>query len=74
MDLGFPGSSDGKEFTCNAGDLCLIPEWEDPLEKGEGNGQYSGMENSIGRGAWHATVHGVTKSQTQLSDFHFHYL
>jgi len=34
MDLGFPGSSDGKEFTCNAGDLCLIPEWEDPLEKG----------------------------------------
>ena len=34
MYLGFPGSADDKEFTCNAGDLCLIPEWEDPLEKG----------------------------------------
>ena len=34
MDLGFPGSSEGKEFTYNAGNLCLIPEWEDPLEKG----------------------------------------
>ena len=38
---------------------------------GEGNGtplQYSCLENSMGRGAWWATVHGVTKSQTQLSD------
>ena len=31
--LGFPGNSDGKELACNAGDLGLIPEWEDPLEK-----------------------------------------
>ena len=30
---GFPGDSDGKEFTCNAGDLGSIPGWEDPLEK-----------------------------------------
>ena len=48
---------------------------------GEGNGnplQYSCLENSMGRGAWWATVHGVAKSQTQLSDFpftfHFHAL
>ena len=42
---------------------------------GEGNGyllQYSCLENPMDRGAWWATVHGVAKSQTQLSDFHFH--
>ena len=41
---------------------------------GEGNGyplQYSGLENSMDRGAWQATFHGVTKSWTWLSDFHF---
>ena len=41
---------------------------------GEGNGnptQYSGLQNSMDRGSWQATVHGVSKSQTQLSDFHF---
>ena len=42
---------------------------------GEGHGdplQYSGLENPMDRGAWWAvTVHGVTKSWTQLSDFHF---
>ena len=41
---------------------------------GEGNGtplQFSGLENPMGRGAWHAAVHGVTKSQTQLSNFTF---
>ena len=32
--LGFPGGSDGKESTCNAGDLGLILGWEDPLEMG----------------------------------------
>ena len=39
----------------------------------EGNGspfRYSCLENPIDRGAWHATVHGVTKSQTQLSTHH----
>ena len=38
---------------------------------GEGHGyplQYSGLENSMDRGAWQATVHGVAKSQTRLSD------
>ena len=41
---------------------------------GEGNGsplQYSCLENSMDRGTWQATVHGVTKSRTPLNDFHF---
>ena len=43
--------------------------WEDPLENGNGYPlQYSDLENSMDRGAWQGyTVHGVTKSQTQLS-------
>ena len=51
------------------------------LFSGEGNGtplQYSCLENPMDRGAWWAAVHGVTKSQTRLSDFifsfHFHAL
>ena len=61
--MGFPGISDGEESTCNAGDLSLIPELE--RSPGEWNGnplQYSCLENCIDRGAWQATVHGVTKS------------
>ena len=44
--------------------------WEDPLEKGKATHftQYSCLENSKDRGAWRATVHGVTKSQTPLTD------
>ena len=42
---------------------------EDPLEKGNGNPlQSSCLKNSMDRGAWWATVHGVAKCQTQLSD------
>ena len=77
-ELGFPGSSAGKESACNAGnhesDLRSIPGLE--RSPGEGNSytvQYSGLENSMDRGAWQATVHGVTKSQTQLSNLHFHF-
>ena len=65
---GFPGGSDGKEFTCNARDLGLIPGSE--RSPGEGNGypiQYSCLEKPIGRGAWWAAVHGVAKGWTQLS-------
>ena len=67
---GFPCSSDGKASACNAGDLGLIPVLG--RSSGEGNGnplQYSCLENPMDQGTWWATVHGVTKSQTQLSDF-----
>ena len=53
---GFPGGSDGKESSCKAGDLGLIPGLgKSPVE---GNGypvQYSCLENSMDRGAWQAT-------------------
>ena len=100
--MGFPHSSVGKESTCNAGDLGLIPglgrspregigyplqySWaslvaqlvknppavQEPWVRspGEGKGyplQYSGLENPMD-----CIGHGVTKSWTQLSDFHFH--
>ena len=104
---GFPGSSAGKESTCNEGDLGSIPGlgksagegidsslqsswasrvaqmvknlpavretwvrslgWKDPLEKGKANPlQYSGLENAMD-----CIIHAGTKSQTQLSNFHF---
>ena len=72
--LGFPGGLDGKDSACNEGDLALISGLG--RSPGEGNSypfQYSCLENSIDRGAWQATVHGVTKSWTELNDFHFHY-
>ena len=64
---GFPGSSDGEEFACNAGDLDLIPGLERSLGEGNGNPlQYSCLENTMDRGARWATVHRVSKSQTRL--------
>ena len=63
---------DGKEFTCNVGDLSSIPELGRCPGGGHGNlPQYSDLKNSMYRRAWLHTVHGVTKSQTQLTDFHF---
>ena len=61
----FPDSSVGKESACNAGDLGSIPGLG--RSPGERNGnplQYPSLENSMDRGAWQATVHGVTKSWT----------
>ena len=66
---GFPGGSDSKESACNERDQGLIPGLG--RSPGQGNGlplQYSCLENSMDRGAWQATVHGVAKSQTPLSD------
>ena len=65
---GFPDGSDDKESACNAGDgfdpwvgkITWRREW--------GPSQYSCLENPIDRGAWWATVHGVTKRRTQLRD------
>ena len=55
---GFPGGSDGKESTCNVGDKCSIPGWGRSTEEGNGYPlQYSGLENSMDRGTWQATVH-----------------
>ena len=63
------GGSGGKESACNAGDLGLIPGPGSSHEIGNGNPlQYSCFENPKDREAWRATVRGVTKSQTRLSD------
>ena len=65
MVWGFPGGSDGKETTCNVGDLCSIPGVG--RSPGGGHGyplQYSCLENPMNRGAWQATVHGVAESRT----------
>ena len=65
--LGFPGGSAGKESTCNKGDLGSIPGLG--RSPGEGKGyplQYSGLENSMD-----CIIHGVAKSWTRLSGFHY---
>ena len=66
--MGFPCGSDGKESTCNAEDLGLIPGLG--RSAGEGKGyplQYSGLEIYMD-----CIVHGVTKNWTLLNDFHLH--
>ena len=65
----FPGDLDGKESACNVGELGLIPGLGRPLREGNGNPlQCSCLENPGDGGAWRATVHGVAKSRTQLSN------
>ena len=66
----FCGGSEVKASACNVGDLGSIPGSR--RYPGEGNGnplQYSFLENPMDGGAWWATVHGVAKSRTRLSDF-----
>ena len=64
-----PGGLDGKEPACNSGDLGSIPGSGRSPGGGCGNPlQYSCLENLMDRGAWWATVHGVAKSRTRLSD------
>ena len=70
LSLGFPGGSEVKVSACNAGNLGSIPG--SGRSPGEGNGkplQYSCLENPMDGGAWWATVHGVARSRTRLSDF-----
>ena len=65
LDLGLLGGSDSKESACNAGDPGLI--LRSGRSPGEGNGyplQHSCPENSMDRGAWLTTVHGVAESNT----------
>ena len=66
----FPGGSEGKTPALNVGELDLIPGLGS--SPGEGNGnplQYPCLENHMDGRAWWATVHGVAKSQTRLSEF-----
>ena len=59
------GGSDGKESSCNAGDLGSIPGLGKSPERGNGNPlQYSCLESHMDRGLWWATVHVVAKSRT----------
>ena len=68
-DIAHAGGSSGKEPSCNAGDPGSIPgSGRSPEEGNSYRLQYSCLENSMVRGAWQATVHAVTKSQTGLSD------
>ena len=68
----FPGGSDGKVSVYNAGDPGSIPGSGRSLGEGNGNPlQYYSLENPMDRGAWWATVHGVTKNRTRLSNFTF---
>ena len=69
LSMGFPGGLAGKESACNAGDLGSIPGLgRSPGEEKSYPLQYCGLENFMG-----CIVHGVSKSQTRLSDFHFHF-
>ena len=65
LHLDFPGGSDGKASVYNVGDLGSSPGLG--RSPGEGNGnplEYYCLENPMDSGAWYATVHGVSKSQT----------
>ena len=63
--VGFPCGLSGKDSACNVGDLGSIPGLG--RSPGEGNGyplQYSCLGNNTDRGAWQATVRGITESDT----------
>ena len=61
--------SDSKESACNAEDPGSVPGLgRFPEEENVNPLQYSSLENSTERGAWWATVHGVAKSWTRMSD------
>ena len=70
---GFTGGSDGKESTCNVGDLGSIPGLGRFPGGRHGNPlQYSCLENLMDRGAWQATAHRVTQSWTRLKRLSVH--
>ena len=66
----FPDGSTGKESTCSAGDVGLIPGLgRSPRGVNSNPLHYSCLRNPIDRGAWWAMVCGVAKSRTQLTDW-----
>ena len=70
--IGLTKLLSGKEHTCRCRrcQRWKFNPWVWPHKGGNGNPlQYSCLENSMDRGAWWATVHGVTKTQTWLSDW-----
>ena len=70
FQLGSPGGSDGKASALNAEDAGSIPGWK--RSPGEGNSnpfQYTCLENFMDGGDWWATVNGVAKNRTRLSNF-----
>ena len=67
--MGFPGDSVVENLSGNAGDTGLIPGLGGAPGEGNGNPlRYSCLGNLMDRGSWQATVHGIAKSQTRLSD------
>ena len=70
--VGFPGGSVVRHLPANAGDTGdadLIPGSRRSPGEGKGNPlQYSCLENSMDRGVWWVTVHGIAKSRTQLGN------
>ena len=67
--MGFPGDSMAADKAGDAGDTGSIPGSNRSPGGGNGNPlQHSCLENSMDRGAWCATVHGITKSWTCLCD------
>ena len=69
-ERGFPGDTSGKEPACEGGirDKDSFPRLGRSPGGEHGNPfQYSCLENPMDRGVWKTTVHGVTKSRTQLS-------
>ena len=65
---GLPGGPDGEESACSVENPCVIPGWG-RCPGGNGSPLWdSCLENPMDRGAWWATVHGVTQSWTRLSD------
>ena len=74
--MAFRGGSDGKVSARNVGDPGSIPGLRSPGEKEMAtHSSICCLKNSMDRGAWWATVHGVAKSRTRLSDFtFFHFL
>ena len=70
---GFPGGTSGKELTCQCRDVGLIPGSGRFPVRGHGNPlQCSCLQDPMDRGAWWATVHRATKSQTRLKQFGTH--